>query len=65
MKLTLFNFRMPQTTKHAFSIYCAKRNVSMTSQLNIIIDNLIKSENLNQKSSDHNEDFPSTFFITR
>ncbi len=58
----LFNFRTPVQLKDAFEKSCSRKNVSMTSQLNILIHQFLiedrgRSENLNLKNED-----PISFF---
>jgi hypothetical protein len=60
----LFNFRMPVELKDAFEKSCARRNVAMTSQLNILISEFISAEKKNRQTIERDQDEPLCFFTT-
>jgi hypothetical protein len=60
----LFNFRIPIHLKKLFEKSCSRKNVSMTSQLNILINDYVISD-VNIKSQFSNErDEPLQFFMS-
>jgi hypothetical protein len=52
----LFNFRIPSYLKAEFEKSCTRRNVSMTSQLNVLIHNFL-IEDMRQKEEIPSEDY--------
>ena len=65
----LMNFNISPLLKSTFHDYCRYKNTSMTSQLNILIDNFIKKELYELKKQEwleeqknHPVDFLSTWF---
>lgn len=59
----LFNFRVPIYLKTSFEKSCSRRNVSMTSQLNILIhDFVIQDQQYQQKENPSVECEPISIF---
>lgn len=52
----LFNFRTPSYLKAEFEKSCTRRNVSMTSQLNVLIHNFL-IEDMRQKEEIPSDDY--------
>jgi hypothetical protein len=63
----LMNFNISPLLKSTFHDYCRYKNTSMTSQLNILIDNFIKKELYELKKQEWMEEqknLPTDFFST-
>lgn len=60
----LFNFRIPVDLKHLFEKSCTRRNVSMTSQLNILINDFIITETKSRQQMSQDQDEPIRFFMS-
>lgn len=63
----LMNFNISPLLKSTFHDYCRYKNTSMTSQLNILIDNFIKKELYELKKLEWMEEqknLPTDFFST-
>lgn len=58
----LFNFRTPVELKEAFEKSCSSRNVSMTSQLNILIHHFLVEDQQKSERLDMNSNDPIAFF---
>jgi hypothetical protein len=60
----LFNFRTPSYLKAEFEKSCTRRNVSMTSQLNVLIHNFL-IEDMRRKEEILSDDYePISIFST-
>ena len=59
----LFNFRMPVEVKHKFEQHCIGRNVSMTSQLNILIAEYMRTESADCLPRIFSEEIPLSLYI--
>jgi hypothetical protein len=59
----LFNFRIPTRLKENFEKSCSRKNVSMTSQLNILISEHIIADHDIQERTQEIADDPLSFFI--
>lgn len=63
----LMNFNISPLLKSTFHDYCRYKNTSMTSQLNILIDNFIKKELYELKKlewMEQQQNLPLDFFTT-
>lgn len=58
----LFNFRTPVQLKDAFEKSCSRKNVSMTSQLNILIHQFLIEDQNQSKHLNVNNGDPISFF---
>lgn len=59
----LFNFRMPVKAKQSFERHCITRNVSMTSQLNILIEEFMRTESLTPMIGSSDDEMPLSFYV--
>lgn len=59
----LFNFRIPVRLKERFERACNRKNVSMTSQLNILISDHISADQEQYERVHETLDEPLPFFI--
>jgi hypothetical protein len=60
----LFNFRIPVDLKQLFEKSCSLKNVSMTSQLNILINDFVISETKIRQQVTQGQDEPLRFFMS-
>lgn len=60
----LFNFRIPVDLKHLFEKSCSRKNVSMTSQLNILINDYVISDAKVRSQFSKERDEPLQFFMS-
>lgn len=64
----LMNFNIPPQLKSTFNLACRYKNISMTSQLNMLIDTFIKKEVFETRQlelMDEAKNQPLEFFIQR
>jgi hypothetical protein len=64
----LMNFNIPPQLKSTFNLACRYKNISMTSQLNMLIDTFIKKEVFEARQLEWAEEaknHPIEFFIQR
>jgi len=59
----LFNFRIPPPLKTSFEKTCSRKNVSMTSQLNILISEHIIADQENLERAQDISEEPLPFFM--
>lgn len=59
----LFNFRIPSRLKTSFEKACSRKNVSMTSQLNILIFEHIATDQGNFERAQEVSEEPLPFFM--
>jgi hypothetical protein len=60
----LFNFRIPSRLKTSFEKACSRKNVSMTSQLNILIsEHIIADQEKLERTKEVSEE-PLPFFMS-
>jgi hypothetical protein len=60
----LFNFRIPSRLKTSFEKTCSRKNVSMTSQLNILISEHIIADQENLERTKEVSEEPLPFFMS-